>query len=207
MRAWSFSTESHPRAQRAEAWREAMNRLGLPIEGLSNSEPAAASVVCLTSPLGLEFALVEAGAQTISGRLTGQPAAVWLAVLLHGEATLVTDELAVSVASNDIAFGPTGQAAALRLDTRSRLLFVRAPRVALDHRLIRPFNLRVGWLDGSKGVPRILSGLLRATAEELENLSVDQLRPVDLAFTEFLAQCLLEPVSYTHLTLPTKRIV
>lgn len=192
MKAWSFSTESHPRGERAQAWREAMSRLGLPIEGLSEGEPAAASVVCLTSPLGIEFALVEAGAQTISGRLTGQPAAVWLAVLLHGEATLVTDDLAVSVTVGDITFGPTGQAAALRLETRSRLLFVRAPRVALDHRLIRPFNLRVGELDGSKGVPRILSNLLRATAEELENLSVDQLRPVDLAFTEFLAQCLLE---------------
>lgn len=192
MKAWSFSTESHPRAERAEAWREAMGRLGLPIEGLSDAEPAAASVICLTSPLGIEFALVEAGAQTISGRLSGQPAAVWLAVLLHGEATLVTDELAVGVSTGDIAFGPTGQAAALRLDTRSRLLFVRAPRLALDHRLIRPFNLRVGWLDGSKGVPRILSDLLRGTAEELENLSVDQLRPVDLALTEFLAQCLIE---------------
>jgi AraC-like DNA-binding protein len=192
MKAWSFSTESHPRAERAEAWREAMGRMGLPIEGLSDGEPAAASVICLTSPLGIEFALVEAGAQTISGRLSGQPAAVWLAVLLHGEATLVTDDLAVSVSTSDIAFGPTGQAAALRLDTRSRLLFVRAPRVALDHRLIKPFNLRVGWLDGSKGVPRILSDLLRGTAEELENLSVDQLRPVDLALTEFLAQCLLE---------------
>lgn len=192
MKAWSFSTESHPRAERAEAWREAMGRLGLPIEGLSDGEPAAASVICLTSPLGIEFALVEAGAQTISGRLHGQPAAVWLAVLLHGEATLVTDDLAVGVAAGDIAFGPTGQAAALRLDTRSRLLFVRAPRVALDHRLIRPFSLRVGWLEGAKGVPRILSDLLRGTAEELENLSVDQLRPVDLALTEFLAQCLIE---------------
>ena len=192
MKAWSFSTESHPRAERAEAWRDAMGRLGLPIEGLSAGEPAAASVICLTSPLGIEFALVEAGAQTISGRLSGQPAAVWLAVLLHGEATLVTDDLAVGVSTGDIAFGPTGQAAALRLDTRSRLLFVRAPRVALDHRLIKPFNLRVGWLEGSKGVPRILSDLLRGTAEELENLSVDQLRPVDLALTEFLAQCLLE---------------
>ena len=100
MKAWSFSTESHPRAERAEAWREAMSRLGLPIEGLSDNEPAAASVVCLTSPLGIEFALVEAGAQTIAGRLTAQPAAIWLAVLLHGEATLVTDELAVSVGAD-----------------------------------------------------------------------------------------------------------
>ena len=192
MKAWSFSTDSHPRAERAEAWREAMSRLGLPIEGLSDGEPASASVVCLTSPLGIEFALVEAGAQAISGRRTGQPAAVWLAVLLSGEAALVTDDLAEDLAPGDIAYGPTGQAAALRLETRCRLMFVRAPRVALDHRLIAPVSLRVGRLQAATGVAHILSGLLRATADGLEDLTVDQLRPVELALTEFLAICLVE---------------
>ncbi len=192
MKAWSFSTDSHPRAERAEAWREAMSRLGLPIEGLSDAEPASASVICQTSPLGLEFALVEAGAQAISGRRTGQPAAVWLAVLLSGEATLVTDDLAEDLIAGDIAYGPTGQAAALRLETRCRLMFVRAPRVALDHRLIAPVSLRVGRLQGATGVAHILSGLLRATADGLEDLTIDQLRPVELALTEFLAICLVE---------------
>jgi AraC-like DNA-binding protein len=192
MKAWSFSTDSHPRAERAQAWREAMSRLGLPIEGLSDAEPASASVICQTSPLGIEFALVEAGAQAISGRRTGQPAAVWLAVLLSGEATLVTDELAEDLVAGDIAYGPTGQAAALRLETRCRLMFVRAPRVALDHRLIAPVSLRIGRLQGATGVAHILSGLLRATADGLEDLTVDQLRPVELALTEFLAICLVE---------------
>jgi AraC-like DNA-binding protein len=192
MKAWSFSTDSHPRAERAQAWREAMGRLGLPIEGLSDAEPASASVICQTSPLGIEFALVEAGAQAISGRRTGQPAAVWLAVLLSGEATLVTDELAEDLVAGDIAYGPTGQAAALRLETRCRLMFVRAPRVALDHRLIAPVSLRIGRLQGATGVAHILSGLLRATADGLEDLTVDQLRPVELALTEFLAICLVE---------------
>jgi AraC-like DNA-binding protein len=192
MKAWSFSTDSHPRGERAQAWREAMSRLGLPIEGLSDAEPASASVVCLASPLGIEFALVEAGAQAISGRRTGQPAAVWLAVLLSGEATLVTDDLAEDLAPGDIAYGPTGQAAALRLETRCRLMFVRAPRVALDHRLIAPVSLRVGRLQAATGVAHILSGLLRATADGLEDLTVDQLRPVELALTEFLAICLVE---------------
>ena len=37
VKAWSFSTDSHPRAERADAWRDAMSRLGLPIEGLSDA--------------------------------------------------------------------------------------------------------------------------------------------------------------------------
>ncbi|MBU4436203.1 MAG: helix-turn-helix domain-containing protein [Alphaproteobacteria bacterium] len=192
MKAWSFSTDSHPRAERAAAWREAMSRLGLPIEGLSDAEPASASVVCLTSPLGIEFALVEAGAQAISGRRTGQPAAVWLAVLLSGDALLVTEDLAEELSPGDIAYGPTGEAAALQLETRCKLMFVRAPRVALNHRLIAPFHLRVGRLDAAKGGAHILSALLRATAESLEDLTVDQLRPVELSLMEFLAICLIE---------------
>ncbi len=192
VKAWSFSTDSHPRAERADAWRDAMSRLGLPIEGLPDAEPASASVVCLTSPLGIEFALVEAGAQAISGRLTGQPAAIWLAVLLGGEAQLVTEYLVEALSPGDIAYGPTGEAASLRLETRCRLMFVRAPRVALDHRLIAPVNIRVDWLDGAKGGAHILSALLRATADNLEDLTVDQLRPVELSLTEFLAICLVE---------------
>ena len=149
-------------------------------------------MVCLTSPLGIEFALVEAGAQAISGRLTGQPAAIWLAVLLGGEAQLVTEYLVEALSPGDIAYGPTGEAASLRLETRCRLMFVRAPRVALDHRLIAPVNIRVDWLDGAKGGAHILSALLRATADNLEDLTVDQLRPVELSLTEFLAICLVE---------------
>lgn len=192
MRAWSFSTDSYPRAERADAWREAMSRLGLPVESLSELEPASTSVVCLTSPLGIEFALVNAGAQTISGRLTNQPAAVWMAVLLDGQAAVVSDDLAEDLSIGDIAFGPTGQAAALRLSTRCRLMFVRAPRVALNHRLVAPRALRVGRLRGEGGVKHILSGLLRSTADSLEDLTVDQLRPVELALAEFLGLCLLE---------------
>ena len=44
----------------------------------------------------------------------------------------------VEVEPGDIVFGPTGMAAALRLRTRFRLLFITAPRVALDHRLVAP---------------------------------------------------------------------
>ncbi|MDB5454764.1 MAG: transcriptional regulator, AraC family, partial [Caulobacter sp.] len=192
MKAWSFSTESHPRAERSGAWLDAMSRLGLPVDGLADGEPASASVTCLTSPLGMEFALVEAGAQTIAGRRAGQPAAVWLTVLLAGRASLQAEGLAEDLAPGDIAYGPTGRAAALTLRTRCRLMFIRAPRVALDHRLIAPLNLRVGRLSGEGGVARILSGLLSATADALEDLTAHQLRPVELALTEFLAASLAE---------------
>jgi AraC-like DNA-binding protein len=195
VKPWQFTSESYPRIERAEAWREAMGRLGLPVGGMTDTAPPSASVVCLTSPLGIEFALVEAGAQTISGRRTDLPSAVWLAVLLYGEAVLVTDELAEDMAQGDIAYGVSGRMATLELRTRCRLMFIRAPRVAIDHRVITSGSLRIGLLRTQDGVAHIFSGLLRATADALDTLTADQLRPVELALTEFMAASLAQPAT------------
>jgi AraC-like DNA-binding protein len=92
----------------------------------------------------------------------------------------------------DIAYGPTGRAATLVLETRCALMFVRAPRVALDHRLIAVRGLAIGRLEAEAGLAHIFSGLLRATAQSLPEMTVDQLRPVELALTEFLAAALAE---------------
>jgi AraC-like DNA-binding protein len=192
MKAWRFSTESYPPHERAGQWRAAMHRLGLPVGELSSCEPHDARVTCLVSPLGMDFALIEADAQVISGRRTDQPAAVWLAVLLEGEATLESEGAEQHLNVGDIAYGPTGRAATLMLDTRCKIMFVQAPRVALDHRILAIRNLRVARLRGSLGVARIFSGLLRSTAEALPGMTIDHLRPVELAVTEFLAASLAE---------------
>ncbi|MGH7011541.1 MAG: helix-turn-helix domain-containing protein, partial [Caulobacteraceae bacterium] len=192
MKAWRFSTEAFEKSERAGAWREAMHRLGLPVGELSESEPASASVVCLTSPLGMEFALIEAGAQSISGRRTDLPAAVWLAIVLEGDASLQSEDGESALPVGGIAFGPTGRQATLALETRCRLMFVRAPRVALDHRLVAARNLKIGALETRTGVAKVFSGLLSATAGALEEMSADQLRPVEIALTEFLAASFAE---------------
>lgn len=190
MKAWQFTTDAYPREERREAWRDAMTRLRLPVDGLPETEPFRASVSCLTSPMGMEFAVVASTPQEISGRNPDQPAAVWLAQLLEGRATLWDGVREVAVAPGDIIYGPTGMAAALKLQSRFRLLFITAPRVALDHRLLAPFTLGVGRLAAGRGVNHVFSGLLRATAEALDELTSDQLRPVELALTEFLVASL-----------------
>ncbi len=192
MKAWKFSTAAYPPAERAGAWRDAMFRLGLPVGELSEVEPPSASVTCLTSPLGMEFAVIDADAQTISGRRADLPAAIWLAVLLEGQARIESEGLDQAMSPGDIAYGPSGRAAALALDTPCRLMMVRAPRVALDHRLISVRGLKIGRLEADSGLAGVFSGLLTATAHSLPNLTVDQLRPVELALTEFLAAALAE---------------
>jgi AraC-like DNA-binding protein len=190
MKAWRFSTDNYPRAERRPAWREAMTRLRLPPGEPPASEPFHGDVSCLVSPLGMDFAVVSSSPQEISGRNPNQPAAVWLVVLLRGEASFFDGQHTVELKTGDIVYGPTGMNAALRLTTRFRLLFISAPRVALDHRLIAPLSLRVGRLPGDSGLGHVFSGLLRATADTLDDLTTEQLRPVELALTEFLVASL-----------------
>jgi len=186
MKAWRFSTASLPRAERRQAWREVLTRLRLPLGEAPEHEPFRGEVSCLVSPLGMDFAVMSASAQAISGRNPNQPAAVWLVLLLRGEATFFDGGATAPLAVGDIVYGPTGMNAALRLASAFRLLFISAPRVALDHRLIAPLSLRVGRLRGDRGVGHVFSGLLRATADTLDDLTSEQLRPVELALTEFL---------------------
>jgi AraC-like DNA-binding protein len=190
VKAWGFSTDAYPLHARRAAWREAMVRLRLPVEAAPENDGASASVVSVVTPTGMEFSVVSAGAQEISGRNPDQPSAIWLACLLEGSATLNDGQSVVQVETGDIVFGPTGMAATLQLKTRFRLLFLTAPRLALDHRLVAPRSVRIGHLPAAGGINHVFSGLLRAVADTLEDLSGDQLRPVELAMTEFLVATL-----------------
>jgi AraC-like DNA-binding protein len=186
VKTWRFTTRDLPEGERQDAWREVLARLRLPAGMGRGSEPFEAMVSCLTSPLGMDFAVMSATPQVISGRNPDQPAAVWLVLLLEGEAVFWDGRTSTALKSGDIIYGPTGMDAALRLTSPFRLLFVNAPRVALDHRLVAPAALTLGRFGGESGLGRVFSGLLRATAEALSDLTSDELRPVELALTEFL---------------------
>jgi hypothetical protein len=176
MRAWRFSTSSYPADERRAAWREVLTRLGLPHGEPTEDEAFQGEVSCMVSPLGMDFALMSGSPQAISGRNPNQPAAVWLVVLLRGEAMFYDGETTVALEVDDIIYGPTGMNAALRLTTPFRVLFISAPRVALDHRLIAPLSLRVGRLRGQSGLGHVFSGLLRATADTLGDLTAGPTR-------------------------------
>jgi hypothetical protein len=172
VKAWRFTTDGLPPEDRQTAWREVMQRLRLPLGKLADDAAFEASVACLSSPLGMDFAVMEAAPQEISGRNPNQPAAVWLVVLLEGEASFWDGgDLVTTLETGDIIYGPTGINAALTLETRFRLLFINAPRVALDHRLLAPQSLQVGLFAGGRGLGHVFSGLLRATADTLDELS------------------------------------
>lgn len=190
MQTWKFSTDTFAPSERYGAWSEAMGRLNLPVGSIIGPDNFHGSVSCLVSPLGIEFARVDAAAQEISGSYPKQPRAVWLSLLLEGRATLVDGERRVELLPGDLLFGPTGVPAKLIFATDFKQLFIKIPHVAISPRLIAPLQLPLGYLPGQGGVNHIFSKMLEALAMALDDLVENQLRPIELSLTEFLLTCL-----------------
>jgi AraC-like DNA-binding protein len=186
LKVWRFTTESFPPLERHQAWQDAMKRLYLPVGDLPENQHFHGSVSCHVSPLGMEFALIDAAGHEISGKYLEQPNAIWLVLILEGRAQLIHDNNSFDLQSGDIAYGPCRTEATMRFPIDFRVLHVRIPRLTLSPRVIAPLSLKIGHLNARTGIDHIFAGMLRALAETLEDITSSQLRPVELALTEFL---------------------
>jgi AraC-like DNA-binding protein len=134
----------------------------------------------------MEFALVDASSHEISGRYLDQPNAIWLVVLLEGQAQLLHGADCVDLGPGDIAYGPCRTDATMRFPVDFKILHVRIPRLTLSPRVIAPLSLKIGCLTTRTGIEHVFAGMLSSLAETLEDMASSQLRPVELALTEFL---------------------
>lgn len=190
MKPWHFTTDSLPDGGRRAAWAEAMNRLCLPMGEFTEGDAFRGAVSCIVSPLGIEIARIHASAHTISGTYPNQPTSIWLAVLLEGAAEFMDGKQLHKVAVGDIVYGPSGGPATLTFKTESRQLFIKLPDLALSQWMISPLALDVGYLSGQSGIAHVLSGMLRNLAAGMDDISAGELRPIEVALTEFLITCL-----------------
>jgi len=183
---WTFRASDLPADERADAWRRATERLRIPLGGLDETSSLRGKIICRSSPLGMEFALIEGASMEFSGRETEQPDGIWLTVSLSGDAVLSKQDQQCDVHSGDIVYGPTGRDATLRFPGRFRFLFVKAPKISLNPRILTPLSLSLGHLPGSDGIHSVFSGMLQSLADVISDVKDYQLRPVELAITEFL---------------------
>lgn len=190
MKPWHFTTDSLPKPKRRGAWADAMSRLCLPIGEFPAADDFRGAVSCIVSPLGIEIARIDASPHEISGEYPNQPSSIWLCLLLDGAAELMDGTRTYKIAPGDMTYGPTGVPATLRFTTNSQQLFIKVPELALSQRMVAPLSLNVGCLPGEAGISHVLSGMLHSLAEGLDDISASELRPVELALTEFLITCL-----------------
>ena len=112
-------------------------------------------------------------------------AGVWLSLHLEGRGRLAAESGVSDLVPGDIAFGPLGAAFALAFDTDFQQFFVKVPQPVLASRLVKPFSLRVGRSSGKTGFGHVFAGMLGSVAETIDKLTSDQLRPIEIALTEF----------------------
>ena len=186
-----FTTESYAEVDRLRAWNEALDRLGL----RCGAPQAAArhlhgTIKSRKSSNGFELIALAAFAQTIELKVDGTDS---LVIVLHldGGVTLVADGVRARVATGDIVYASSREEAFLSFASDFRAFVIRVPRAAINARLLTPFSLRAGRLPGDAGIGHVFSGFLRSIAESVETLSLDELRPLELALAEFLVASLV----------------
>ena len=192
METWQFTTDAFDGNARGDAWRDAMGRVCLPVGALPDGKPVDGSLSCLVSPMGIEFSLVASEPQEISGRYPDQADAIWLALLLEGDAVFEDDGNRYDVATGDMIYGPAGEDATLTYLTRFRQLFVKVPLVVLSPRLITPLSLGMGHLPGNTGINKVMGGMLGALSGVLDVIKPNEVRAIELSFTEFLIASLAD---------------
>ncbi|SAL73485.1 AraC family transcriptional regulator [Caballeronia udeis] len=198
-----FTTESYAEVDRLRAWSEALERHGLRCGVLqAAARPLHGTIKSRKSSSGFELIALSAFAQTIELKVDGADS---LVIVLHldGGVTLVADGVRARVATGDIIYASSREEARLSFTSDFRAFVIRVPRASINARLLTPFSLRAGRLPGEAGIGHVFSGFLRSIAESVETLSLDELRPLELALAEFLIASLAghdKQGSYSGLT-------
>jgi len=186
-----FTTESYAEVDRLRAWNEALDRLGLRCGAPQTAaRHSHGTIKSRKSSNGFELIALAAFAQTIELKVDGADSLV-IALHLDGGVMLVADGVRTRVAAGDIVYASSREEALLSFNSDFRAFVIRVPRTAINARLLTPFSLRAGRLPGDAGIGHVFSGFLRSIAESVETLSLDDLRPLELALAEFLVASLV----------------
>lgn len=186
LKSWHFSTQSSATEKRPQIWRDAMTAACLPYGAAPINDAFEGDVLGVVSPTGIEFSRVRATPLTISGSFHDQQPALWLALLLEGRSMFLESGERMEVARGDMLYGPCGRDSTLELCADFRLLYVRVPTTLIHPGLIDPRRLTCGVLPGNASLTRVLAAMLRAVGDELEELSAEDIHPIEVALSEFM---------------------
>lgn len=189
MKAWQFSTEAYAKSDRLAAWHNALAKLTMVSSNLREDE-FYGIISAVASPMGIEFARITSTPQSITGLGKKEPEGIWVALVIEGRVSVRDGAREVNALPGDILYGAMGHAVGsqsiLTLLTDGRLIMVKIPRSAFNPRLLAPLPTNVIHLPGRAGIGYVLAGFLNSVSDALEDLSEDQIRPIEMALPEFL---------------------
>jgi|SRR3984885_651675 len=192
MKSWKCSTDDVSGGERERVWQDALKQISLPTTRLSDHSGFYGDVTSVVSPLGVEFSRVSSSAQTLSGACVNTPPCLWLALPVEGVFQLDDGAEPVDLSLGDILYGPTGCDSTLTLPDHFVMLYVRIPQTMLYPRLLNLQVMPLGTLTGRAAVNRIFAGLLHSVVRDLEAIGDEDIRPIEVAISEFVITGLAE---------------
>jgi AraC-like DNA-binding protein len=186
MNAWQFTSEAYPVQTRDEYWKETLERLGFHIEPTSAERAMHDIAVSRTSPRGVEFIRISSNAQSLHHRCANDK--LLLCLPIEGSGTHEPSSCAIG--PGDVLIVPPGQSLSLTFPRRFRLLTVRMPREVISLRVLGPEALKLKHVRDRAGFAKVFSCLLVSVSENLETLTGDDFRALDIAVAEMLLACL-----------------
>ncbi len=190
MKSWNCSTDTVAERDRERIWGEALHRIALPGTSLQDPDGFHGDVCSIVSPLGIEFSRVSASAQTISGKCAGGVPSLWLALPVKGRFLFDDGADGSDLRPGDILYGPAGCDSTLRLPNTFVMLYVRIPLAMLHPRLLNLRIMPTGRLSSHAAVNRAFSSLLNSVVDDLDELTDDDIRPIEVALSEFVISSL-----------------
>jgi AraC-like DNA-binding protein len=192
MKSWKCSTELVSGGDRERVWQDALRQICLPTTRLQDCSAFSGQVSNVVSPSGIELSRVSSSAQTLSGACTSSPPCLWLALPIEGVFLLDDGSDDVDLHLGDILYGPTGCDSTLKLPEEFVMLYIRIPQTMLYPRLLNLQVMPQGTLTAQAAVNRIFSRLLRSIVDDLEELGDEDIRPIEVAISEFVISSLAE---------------
>jgi len=185
-----FTTDSYPAPQRPRAWQKILQRHHLQPDVRTDSVRLFGSLTTGRTPRGVEMTRIASSPQKLE-RLGDASDSVWLALHLAGEVTLFDGDRTIEVVPGDVVYGPARAAPDLMFRSNFRQFMVHMPERSLKPRLPAAHSLKVGCLSGRSGMGRMFAGTLSALSESFDALGADELAPIELTLSEFIASSLV----------------
>lgn len=186
MKVQRFSTASYAEGYRDDAWRQCASEAGLAVIKLVDTPRFFAHASVVTTPDGAHFLHVSSRAQAL-GLERPDPRAACLVLLIEGRMSLrQSGEAAQEIGPGDVLYGGAAAGALFSFSTDFRALFVKLPRQIMDSRLMAPLPDRLELTPAHAPFGQVFASLLGSAATNLDDLSLDELRSVEAAVTEFL---------------------
>ena len=190
MKSWKCSTDGVAGSDRERIWGEALRRIALPDTSLQDPDEFSGNISSIVSPLGIEFSRVSASAQTISGKCSSGAPCLWLALPVKGRFLFGDGTESGDLRPGDILYGPAGRDSTLELPDSFVMLYVRIPLTMLHPRLLNLRIMPMGTLTSRAALNRAFSSLLTSVVDDLDDLTDDDIRPIEVALSEFVISSL-----------------